>query len=417
MTTKLKIKKNKSTKKNDKINFIDLSKNHENIQEIIIGELGDNKISKEKKCKNVNSYINNDDKKVKVVTKTKSLKSIKHYDDDSEEESIKVNEKVKKTKSFKDKKCVENINNNKIKIVLLNNDCLNELKNMEDETIDCVITDPPYFIDKLDNKWSSKEIKEDTKNSHIKHLPKGMKFDKNQVIKLYEFYFELSNILIKKMKPGAYFLSFSSPRLYHSIAMACELAGFEVRDMINWVYTQTMPKGMSVNHIIDKMDKTKEEKEKIKKEYENFKTPMIRSCFEPICVAMKPTKGTFIQNELNFKTGLINFNNKVGIGCDKVPANIITTEEINDTYDKNFLVSKPNKEEKKDYNTHITVKPLGIMEHLIKIFTKENSLVFDPFMGSGTTGISCKKNNRNFIGIELNKEYFDIAKKRINETN
>ena len=55
------------------------------------------------------------------------------------------------------------------------------------------------------------------------------------------------------------------------------------------------------------------------------------------------------------------------------------------------------------------------MDHLIKIFSKENSLIVDPFMGSGTTGVCCKKNNRNFIGIELNKEYYDIAKKRIEE--
>jgi site-specific DNA-methyltransferase (adenine-specific) len=304
---------------------------------------------------------------------------------------------------------------NNLKIVLYNNDCLKELENLDDNSIDCIITDPPYFIDKLDNNWSSIKIKNDVKNSHIKHLPKGMKFDKNQVKKLYEFYFELSKLLIKKIKPGGYFLSFSSPRLYHSIAMGCEMAGFEIRDMINWVYTQTMPKGMSVNHIINKMDKTDDEKDKIKKEYENFKTPMIRSCFEPICVAMKPLEGTFIQNELVFKTGLINFSNKVGKNNDKVPANIITTEEINDIYDKNFLISKPNKEEKGEYNTHITVKPLKIIDHLIKIFSKENSLILDPFMGSGTTGVSCKKNKRNFIGIEINKEYFDIAKKRIEE--
>lgn len=327
------------------------------------------------------------------------------------------NKKIKKSISNKQNVVENNLNQNgenkTIKIQLLNNDCMKELEKIEDESIDCIITDPPYFIDKLDNNWSSTEIKEDIKNSHIKHLPKGMKFDKEQVKKLYEFYFELSTILIKKIKPGGYFLSFSSPRLYHSIAMGCELAGFEIRDMINWVYTQSMSKGMSVNHIIEKMDKTKDEKEKIKEEYENFKTPMIRSCFEPICVAMKPVKGTFIQNELNFKTGLINFDNK---DKNRVPANIITTEEINDSYDKNFLISKPNKEEKGEYNTHITVKPLAIIEHLVKIFSKEESIILDPFMGSGTTGVCCKKNNRNFIGIELNKEYFNIAKKRIEDT-
>ena len=169
-----------------------------------------------------------------------------------------------------------------------------------------------------------------------------MKFDKKQVKDLYDFYLKLSQILMKKLKPGGYFLSFSSPRLYHSIAMACEIAGFEIRDMINWVYTQSTPKGMSVFHLIDKMkDLTDEEKSALKEEYKDFKTPMIKSCFEPICVCMKPIKTTFVKNEINFKTGLLNFSHKVGIDEDKVIANVITTEEFNDIYDKNFLVKKP----------------------------------------------------------------------------
>jgi site-specific DNA-methyltransferase (adenine-specific) len=243
-----------------------------------------------------------------------------------------------------------------------NADCIEYLKSFESNSIDCVITDPPYFIDKLDNKWSADDISNDKKNSHIKHLPKGMKFDKKQVKQLYDYYLELSQLLFDKLKPGGYFLSFSSPRLYHAIAMACDIAGFEIRDMINWTYTQTMPKGMSVTHIINKMDISEEEKSALVEEYKDFKTPQIKSCFEPICVAMKPIgKLTFIKNELNFKTGLIDFSQKVGIGGDRVPANIITTEEYNETYDKNFLIPKPNKKEKGEHNSHITVKPIQLI--------------------------------------------------------
>jgi len=217
------------------------------------------------------------------------------------------------------------------------------------------------------------------------------------------------------MKPGAYVLAFSSPRLYHAIAMSSEIAGFEIRDMINWNYTQSMPKGMSITHIIQKMDISSEEKTKLIEEYKDFKTPQIRSCFEPICVAMKPIgKLTFIQNELNFKTGLIDFSQKVGIDQDHSPANIITTEEYIETaYNKNFLVSKPSKAEKGPDNTHITVKPLSLIEHLIKLFSKTGALVVDPFLGSGTTAVACKHTNRKCIGIELNEEYYKIALKRI----
>ena len=196
--------------------------------------------------------------------------------------------------------------------------------------------------------------------------------------------------------------------------MACEIGGFEIRDMINWTYTQSMPKGMSVNHIIEKMELTSEEKTKLKKEYEGFKTPMIRSCFEPICVAMKPIgKLTFIKNELKFKTGLLDFNQKVGIDNDRVPANIITTEVFNEMYDKNFMVSKPSKKEKGTFNTHITVKPVALIEHLVKLFSKEGSLVVDPFLGSGTTALACKNTGRRCIGIELNENYYKISLERL----
>ena len=298
-------------------------------------------------------------------------------------------------------------------IIILNNDCILELNKMNDNSIDCVITDPPYFIDKLNNKWSSYKVNNDIKNSHIKHLPKGMKFDKTQVKSLFDYYLELSKLLFKKMKPGAYFLSFSSPRLYHAIAMSCEIAGFEIRDMINWTYTQSMPKGMSVSHVIKKMDLNDEEKNKLIEEYKDFKTPQIKCCFEPICVAMKPIgKLTFIKNELNYKTGLLDFSQKVGKDFDKVPANIITTEEFHDIYDKNFLVSKPSKKEKGEYNNHITVKPIALIEHLVKLFSKKGSLVVDPFLGSGTTALACKNNGRKCIGIEMNTEYFNICLKR-----
>ena len=237
-----------------------------------------------------------------------------------------------------------------------------------------------------------------------------MKFDKSQVKNLYDYYLELSKLLFKKMKPGAYFLSFSSPRLYHAIAMSCEIAGFEIRDMINWTYTQSMPKGMSVAHIIEKMNLTDEEKVNLIEEYKDYKTPQIRSCFEPICVAMKPIgKLTFIQNELQFKTGLLDFSQKVGINNDRVPANIITTDEYNESYDKNFLVSKPSKSEKGVNNTHITVKPIALIEHLIKLFSKKGSLVVDPFLGSGTTALACKNTDRKFFGTELNSEYYKIC--------
>lgn len=67
-------------------------------------------------------------------------------------------------------------------------------------------------------------------------------------------------------------------------------------------------------------------------------------------------------------------------------------------------------------NVHPTQKPVELMEYLIKTYTSENELVLDFTMGSGTTGVACKNLNRSFIGIEIEKKYFDIANDRINGT-
>ena len=64
-------------------------------------------------------------------------------------------------------------------------------------------------------------------------------------------------------------------------------------------------------------------------------------------------------------------------------------------------------------NLHDTEKPVELMKILVENSSKENEIVFDPFMGSGTTGVACLQNNRKFIGCEIDEHYFEIAKQRI----
>ena len=71
---------------------------------------------------------------------------------------------------------------------------------------------------------------------------------------------------------------------------------------------------------------------------------------------------------------------------------------------------------KRERGLHPTQKPVALMEYLIKTYTNESETVLDFTMGSGSTGVAAKNLNRKFIGIELDQEYFNIAKKRINET-
>jgi len=65
---------------------------------------------------------------------------------------------------------------------------------------------------------------------------------------------------------------------------------------------------------------------------------------------------------------------------------------------------------------HPTEKPNELLERLLRIHSNEGDIVLDPFMGSGTTGVACKNQGRDFIGIELDKKYFEIAKERINQS-
>jgi site-specific DNA-methyltransferase (adenine-specific) len=296
-------------------------------------------------------------------------------------------------------------------------ECVEMMKRIPSNSIDMVCTDPPYFLDGLGNDWNKESL--DTKGSSavVGNLPKGMKFDRNQSKKFNEFYSTVSLEAYRILKPGGAFISFSSPRLYHSMAMAVEDAGFEIRDMLGWVYTQSQVKAFSQDHIIEK-DKilTAEQKKKLKEVCTNWKTPQLKPAIEPMCLAVKPIEARYIDNFQKYGTGLMNTSEETKTGDGYFPSNIITTDEIEESMDKVFLVAKPNKIEKGDYNTHLSVKPVQLIRHLIKLFTKETAIVLDPFMGSGTTAVACVQSNRRYVGFDINKEYIQITERRIQES-
>lgn len=287
------------------------------------------------------------------------------------------------------------------------------LPQIEDNSIDLVLTDPPYFLDKMDNNWNHKRVSTITDYCHvIKSLPPGMKFDKEQGKNLYEWFLRISKELYRILKPGGFFFSFSSPRLYHRMVSAVDDAGFLIKDCFIWLYTQNQPKAMSLNHFIDKLDWDKKSKIELKEKLEGWKTPQIKSCFEPIMMAQKEVEETFLENMLKYNVGLLNTN--IRIGKDMFPSNVITTEPIEGSIDRCFLLPKPSKEERGEFNIHKTVKPLAICEYIIKLTTvSEEAIVLDPFVGSGTTAVAAKKLGRKFIGIDTNPEYVEIALKRL----
>lgn len=288
------------------------------------------------------------------------------------------------------------------------------LEKLESNSIDIVITDPPYFLDKLDNEWNLNEVNSTENQKTITSMPSGMKFNKNKGVELYEWYSLISKKVFRVLKPGGFFFTFSSPRLYHRMACAVDDSGFEIRDAFIWLYTQNQPKAMSLNHIIDKRKKTKEKKEQLKKELDGWKTPQLKSCYEPIVMGRKPLDKNNLDNMLKHKVGLVNTN--ITTGDDMFPANVVSTDKIDCDIDRYFLIGKPTKKEKGSYNTHKTVKPISICKHLMKLFMfNKDGVVLDPFLGSGTTAVAAKQLQRDFIGFEINEEYVEISNKRLSK--
>ncbi len=460
-----------------------------------------------------------------------------------------------------------------MKIELIHGDCLEKLKDIEDCSVDSIITDPPYGISFMGKKWD---------------------YDIPSV--------EIWEECLRVLKPGGHLLAFAGTKTQHRMCTNIEDAGFEIRDMLAWVYGSGFPKSLDVSKAIDKMDASEARLERqfrftewvrstgltasrIDKitgthmgnhytthptqpavptreifeilrphfgcdvpqwveemvdqrtvESENFKnrkivgkktsgianskegtrhtigasksvivditTPKtkeaqqwdgwgtsLKPALEPITLARKTLEEkTVADNVLKYGTGAINIKDcrisyngeKPNIGGrakhtrgegygfksqeelkkkgeeikinedGRYPANFLHdgSSEVEDILkDKsrffycakaskkdrdewlgqveeknNMRVNAPrkNEEEKtqtKRKNNHPTVKPTDLMRYLCRLITPPGGTVLDPFMGSGSTGKACVKESFNFIGIEREEEYFEIAKARINNEN
>lgn len=273
-------------------------------------------------------------------------------------------------------------------------DCMEAFRELPDNSIDFIATDPPYFLDGMDNDWSDSELKKkQSKARAIRGLPVGMKFDPKQGKRLEKFFNQVAQEASRVLKPGGFLVSFSQGRLFHRLAIAAEDAGFEVRDMLAWEHNGGQGKAFTQNHFVEKMELSEEKKKKIIEKLQNRKTPQLRPKFEAILLAQKSREGTFVENWVKWETGLI----KTDFGVQQTTV---------------FNYKKPNMRKIID---HMTIKPVDLMERLIEIFSTPNQIILDPFMGSGTTGLAALKTGRRFIGFEIEKKYFDISENRLRE--
>ena len=278
---------------------------------------------------------------------------------------------------------------------LINSDCVDAMKTINDSFIDVVITDIPYGIgysdwDVLHNNTNSalggtsKHQKDDTTfKKRGKPINGWSEADKKIPYEYQEWCSKWAKELFRITKEGSPILIFSSRRLQHRVCNALEDNGFMIRDILIWEKDKCNAKAQRISNILSKRGIND-------KKYQNYRLGNLAPYYEPIIFAMKPYKHTL--------TDCILENDIGGIHCDedKIPSNII----------------KVNCNKKNLY--HETEKPVDLIEKLINIFSiNSEHIVLDFTMGSGTTGVACMKLGRKFIGIELDKNYFDIAEKRI----
>lgn len=352
------------------------------------------------------------------------------------------------------------------------------MKSMKDNSIDFIVTDPPYGLNFMGKDWD-------------KSIPNV----------------EIWKEALRICKPGSMLAAFGGSRTHHHLMIALEKSGWEIRDVIMWLYGQGFPKSHNNFGL------------------EGYGTAL-KPAYEPIILAMKPLEGTFAQNAEKWGIGGINIDGsriqyngekpssffyekerknvgfKLSSGNKKItstpdkgrwPANIILDEESAEMLDEQsgITISKKNKKndqryegnlwkkgnrthensyndsggasrffycakasasernkglegmplkEKKTMNSfsnncefdptktqnkcdspqknfHPTVKPIALMKYIIKLLAPPgNPTLLDPFAGSGSTLIAAKELGINAIGIEKEQEYCEIANKRIENT-
>ena len=176
-------------------------------------------------------------------------------------------------------------------------------------------------------------------------------------------------------------------------AIAIEEAGFEIRDMLAWRY-EGQAKAFSQEHFVHRRNIPESEKRRLIKKMGGRKTPQLKPQCEMIVLAQAPREGTFVDNWDIWETGLIAPSSPL-IEPDRFPGTVIPAK-------------KP-----RDRHGHMTAKPVDLLRHLIRIFSPMNATVFDPFVGSGSTGVAARFEERNFIGIEIDPKMAKTAEKRI----
>ncbi len=283
-----------------------------------------------------------------------------------------------------------------LKPLLIQGDGLRYIQSLADHSVDMILTDPPYFLEGFDHRWNPQHVAAKAAKAQVVHgLPVAMRYDPQQGPQFGALCTTLAFHAFRILKPGGFFVVFSQARLYHHAAIAIESQGFEIRDMLGWVY-EGQAKAFSQDHFVDKMSLSEEEKKVLKEKLEGRKTPQLKPMMEPLVLAQKPKDGTFIENWLQHRVGLIDPHQRLD---EKFPGTLMA-------------VPKPKKAERLTA-PHPTLKPQVLLQHLIGLFTPPQALILDPFTGSASTLVAATAMDRRSIGVELSPVYIDMCQKRL----
>lgn len=221
---------------------------------------------------------------------------------------------------------------------LLNGDCLELMKDMEDNSVDLIITDPPYNIDVHNGSYSGclSEYYADQLRNGLKDISAG--YD----IRTYNSEF------VRVLNKCSIYIFMSKAQLPEYLDFYVRELGWKY-DFLFWIKNDAMPS------------------------YQNKYMNDLELCvwFHKKLKAWRPA---------NYDDG------------------------------RSWYMSASISYKK---HGHPTTKPLSFIQRMIRNSSKEGDIVFDPFMGSGTTGVACELLGRDFIGMEINKDYFKVAEKRI----
>ena len=277
---------------------------------------------------------------------------------------------------------------------LICSDNISAMKQMESNSVDACITDPPYGMEIAGVGWDHNVPPVDTWRE-----------------------------VYRVLKPGAFVLSFCAPEFYHRMAVAVEDAGFRPLDMVVWMVTTKMAKANR-----------------------------LKPAHEPIFVAQKPLDGSIKANfekwgcgQINTTTTRVPWDGKPPTGWIKggtqrraFGGNVAKASEqaVKETEDANpngrypsniighfdepehqkyFYAPRATRKERGEYNDHPTPKPIALMRYLTRVYAPTGGLVLDPFMGSGSTGIASLQEGRRFVGIDMTQHYVDISQRRIQD--